>query len=61
MPELRHYNASNEGENRSVQANVLIVEDVREMAELIAVYLQREGVATKIAESGELAFQIVQA
>jgi two-component system response regulator RegX3 len=36
-----------------VQAKVLIVEDVREMAELVRLYLQKEGMEAVIRETGE--------
>ncbi len=36
-----------------MQARVLIVEDVREMAELIRLYLEREGMTCRTAESAE--------
>jgi two-component system response regulator RegX3 len=41
----------------AVQAKVLIVEDVREMAELIRLYLQKEGMEAAIHESGEAALE----
>jgi two-component system response regulator RegX3 len=43
-----------------LRAEVLIIEDEREMAELIAMYLQKEGVATKICESAEQGLEIVK-
>ena len=36
-----------------MQARVLIIEDVKEMAELIRLYLQKEGMVADICESGE--------
>jgi len=36
-----------------VQASILIIEDVREMADLIRLYLVKEGMACSIAESAE--------
>ena len=43
-----------------MRAEVLIIEDEREMAELIAMYLQKEGVATKICESAEQGLVVVK-
>ena len=37
-----------------MQARILIIEDVKEMAELIRMYLQKEGMETEICETGEL-------
>jgi DNA-binding response OmpR family regulator len=36
-----------------MQANILIIEDVKEMAELIRMYLQKEGMETVICETAE--------
>ena len=43
-----------------MRAEVLIIEDEREMAELIAMYLQKEGVAVKICESAEQGLAVVE-
>jgi two-component system response regulator RegX3 len=43
-----------------MRGNVLIVEDVREMAELISLYLTKEGLETKSAPSAEDAFEIMR-
>ena len=40
-----------------MQAKVLIVEDVREMAELVRLYLQKEGMEAEIFETGETALE----
>ncbi len=40
-----------------MQARILIIEDVKEMAELIRLYLQKEGVEATICESGENALE----
>jgi two-component system response regulator RegX3 len=40
-----------------VQAKVLIVEDVREMAELVRLYVQKEGMDAEIFETGEAALE----
>jgi DNA-binding response OmpR family regulator len=44
---------SAEGRRENVQARVLVIEDVREMAELICLYLQKEGMDASIGETGE--------
>ena len=36
-----------------MQAKVLIIEDVKEMADLIRLYLQKEGMDAAICETGE--------
>ena len=36
-----------------MQARVLIIEDVKEMAELVRLYLQKEGMDAAICETGE--------
>jgi two-component system response regulator RegX3 len=41
-----------------VQARVLIVEDVKEMGELVRLYLQKEGMDAAICESGEAALAL---
>jgi two-component system response regulator RegX3 len=38
---------------RCVQAKILIIEDVKEMADLIRLYLQKEGMDAHICETGE--------
>jgi DNA-binding response OmpR family regulator len=38
-----------------VQARVLIIEDVKEMADLVRLYLQKEGMDAEICETGEAA------
>ncbi len=40
-----------------MQAKVLIVEDVREMAELVRLYVQKEGMNAEIFETGEAALE----
>ena len=40
-----------------MQAKVLIIEDVREMAELVRLYLQKEGMEAAICETGETALE----
>ncbi|PKL08657.1 MAG: DNA-binding response regulator [Spirochaetae bacterium HGW-Spirochaetae-7] len=43
-----------------MKARVLIVEDVPELSDLVALYLSREGMETRVAESGEAAMSILQ-
>jgi len=44
-----------------MHARVLIIEDIREMAELIGLYLGKEGIQTEIAESAEAGFDSLKA
>jgi DNA-binding response OmpR family regulator len=41
------------GRQGNVQARVLIIEDVKEMADLISMYLRKEGMEATICETGE--------
>ena len=43
-----------------MKGNVLIIEDVRELAELIALYLSKEGLEVKCAESAEDALTLLE-
>ncbi|ULQ60866.1 response regulator transcription factor [Brucepastera parasyntrophica] len=43
-----------------MKANVLIIEDVRELSELVELYLTKEGLAVKSAESAEDALAILE-
>ncbi|RKX78325.1 MAG: DNA-binding response regulator [Spirochaetes bacterium] len=43
-----------------MKANVLIVEDVREMAELISLYLHKEGMETTVCETAEQAEEVLK-
>jgi two-component system response regulator RegX3 len=43
-----------------MKGNVLVIEDVRELAELIALYLAKEGLEVKCAESAEDALLILE-
>jgi DNA-binding response OmpR family regulator len=43
-----------------MKAKVLIIEDIREMAELIALYLGKDGIDTVICETGEAALESVR-
>lgn len=42
-----------------MQGNILIIEDVKELADLVSLYLSREGFNVRIAESAEGAFAII--
>ncbi|MDR0512832.1 MAG: response regulator transcription factor [Treponema sp.] len=42
-----------------MQGNILIIEDVKELADLVSLYLSREGFHVRIAESAEGAFAII--
>ena len=44
---------------RAMDARVLVVEDVNELAELMALYLSREGFTVQTAESAELALPLL--
>ena len=41
-----------------MQARVLIIEDVKEMADLIRLYLQKEGMAVTLCETGEEGLEV---
>jgi DNA-binding response OmpR family regulator len=43
-----------------VQARVVIIEDVKEMAELIRLYLQKEGMEAETCETGEEALAVME-
>jgi DNA-binding response OmpR family regulator len=43
-----------------MKARVLIIEDIREMAELIGLYLGKEGIETEIVESAEAGFELLK-
>jgi DNA-binding response OmpR family regulator len=43
-----------------MKAKVLIIEDIREMADLVALYLEKEGIETSVCESGEAAFELLK-
>jgi DNA-binding response OmpR family regulator len=43
-----------------MKANVLIIEDIREMAELVALYLEKEGIETLICDTGESAIEAMK-
>jgi DNA-binding response OmpR family regulator len=43
--------------NRKMKADILIIEDVRELAELVSLYLEKEGMTTAHVESAELAIK----
>jgi two-component system response regulator RegX3 len=43
-----------------MQGNILIIEDIKEMADLIALYLSREGYETRAVESAEDAFTVIE-
>ena len=43
-----------------MKADVLIIEDVKEMSDLVAMYLGKEGMTVKQAESAEDAFSILE-
>ena len=40
-----------------MKANVLIIEDVRELAELVSMYLAKEGMETVLCETAEEAIE----
>ena len=43
-----------------MQGNVLVIEDVKEMADLVSLYLSREGFEVRTAESGEEGFTVIE-
>ena len=43
-----------------MQGNILIIEDVKELADLVSLYLRREGFEVKAAESGEEGFTVIE-
>ena len=43
-----------------MKADVLIIEDVRELAELVSMYLEREGMETVLCETAEEALKIIE-
>jgi len=44
-----------------MQARVLVVEDVKEMSELIALFLRKEGLEVEAAEAGEAGLELLRA
>lgn len=42
-----------------MKANILIIEDEKDMAELVSMYLQKEGFETILSESAELGFEML--
>jgi len=44
-----------------MQGKILVIEDVREVADLVSLYLSREGFEVRIAESGEEGFAVIAA
>ena len=45
---------------RRMQGKILVIEDVRELADLVALYLSKEGFEVRIAESGEAGFAVIE-
>lgn len=43
-----------------MEADVLIIEDVKEMSDLVAMYLGKEGMTVKTAESAEEALLLLE-
>jgi len=43
-----------------MQGNILVVEDVKELADLVTLYLSREGFEVRVAQSAEEAFNILE-
>ncbi len=43
-----------------MKAKVLVVEDVRELSDLVVLYLEREGIETKAVESAEAALELLR-
>ena len=43
-----------------MQGNILIIEDVKELADLVTLYLSREGFETRAAESAEDGFTVIE-
>ena len=43
-----------------MQGNILIIEDVKEMADLVSLYLSREGFEVRAVESGEQGFSVIE-
>ena len=44
-----------------MQGNILIIEDVKELSDLVALYLSREGFELRAAESAEEGFSVIEA
>jgi len=42
-----------------MQGKILVIEDVRELADLVSLYLSKEGFEVRIAESGEEGFAVI--
>jgi len=47
-------------ENVVMQGKILVVEDVKELADLVTLYLSREGFDVRAVESGEEAFTLIE-
>jgi len=43
-----------------MQGKILVIEDVKELSDLVTLYLSREGFEVKVAESGEEGFEIIE-